>query len=238
MNKAFVLSSLPDDEIKKIGSLISKYNGELCSNVEEADLIIVENISYRDYSSDEFKRFKAKLILTYRCLLNMDFELINPFTYKTEKRYLQNIFLRNKSFCFIDTAEATIKHCTYLIDIMDGQVFQTSPDYYITDSKESKKDHICISTSWLYSLQNSSVYIYPNNFVVNKESNKSNSIKLVKQIHILPQIEKNSIKEIKKSVLPIPILKRSDDIKIQIAKIKGKKLAFDMMKDFYRSPMR
>lgn len=44
MNKVFEFSLLPDDKINKIESIISKYNGELCLNIKDADLIIVENI--------------------------------------------------------------------------------------------------------------------------------------------------------------------------------------------------
>lgn len=85
--------------------------------------------------------------ITSNCFLLMNEDLINPFLYENNFNYLNNLFLRNKTFDFINCTEDVIKQCTLLIKTMDGKITNPNPDYYLTDKYNDDKIQNCVDVN-------------------------------------------------------------------------------------------
>ena len=160
MSTAFIDPSMPDKKQKMAHDIISKYNGLITKTKSDADIIIQDLISIFDYQNAQIRTYSLK------CLQTLDKELLNPFTFQTESKCLMNLHLRNKTFNFINCSEKVAKICTIYILMMDGKIQKNNPDYYLTDNKSIEENSEYISTDWIYSLVNSSLYIYPQKYLV------------------------------------------------------------------------
>lgn len=96
----------------------------------------------------------------------MDKEVLNPFTFNCESNVIINLHLRNKSLSFVDCSDEEVNHCSVLIKMMCGKVKKSNPDYYLT-SKKSNENVTYILVDWIYALQGSTSYVFPQDFLAN-----------------------------------------------------------------------
>ena len=227
MKKLYASPTFSASKIDNIKKIIARYDGELCSNMQEANIIVLDQITYGIKFSRDYEKIKAKLIISYLCLQNMDFELMNPFTYKTSQKFLQNTYLRNKTFSFINTSDKTTKACTNIINSLDGKVVNENADYYLSELKEPCQGKTIISISWLYALQFSSCYLQPFLFIIEKKRNNEKEIHIEKKRNKVIKIStEKKTKSKSKSVLPflcgfppsINNITKIDDSKISLPK--------------------
>ena len=193
---AYIDKTVAEKQRYHISQIITNYGGSICKKIEEANIIVVNNI----YSECYCTYANVKLVLSYRCLIEMENEAINPFKYKAKSRYLQNIYLHNKTFDFVDVPENQIKNLTFIINSMDGIITNENPEYYLSIDTPSNENLNCVSINWIYTLQHSSLYVNPKDYLIinqlfPKKANKSN-INYAKNAPIMPLIKK-------KFVLPI-----------------------------------
>lgn len=175
MNSVYISRHLSSNKIRIIKEILKKYNAIYTDNRNEANLVI-EKILPFNITPNQPKT------ITARCLFLMDVDLINPFTYESHFNYLNNLFLRNKTFDFINCSENMIKQCTELIMSMDGTISKDNPSYFLTEIYSDEQKMNCVHVDWIFHLQYSDTYIYPNIYLANAQKNKHQEPKLAKKI--------------------------------------------------------
>ena len=158
MYSAFVDTQISQSDLLHIQQIITKYDGIITDDSENADIIIKNN----GFIIDLVLRRK---IYTINCIYTMEKELINPFTYTGQSNILINLFLKNKTFSFYNCTDATIKNCSKLIQMMDGSITKENPDYYLIELDTKPNFPNCVLVDWIYRLKCSNEYIFPQNFV-------------------------------------------------------------------------
>lgn len=152
MYSVFISKEIGPKKLNIIKEIIQKYDAIITDDINEANLIVENNLSMLNMSPTQPKTITAD------CLILMNDDLINF-------NYLSNIFLRNKTFDFINCSDDTINQCTILIKTMDDKISKENPDYYLTDTFIKEKIPNCVHVNWLYQLQHSSTYIFPHNYL-------------------------------------------------------------------------
>ena len=161
MNFAYLDPTLDNGEKEKACNIIKHFEGEITCLKEKANLIIKHDISISERSERSIRTISSK------CLMMFYREVINPFSYNSENLCLQNIFLRNKSFCFINCSEANFKRFSNMIHNMDGNISNENPDFFISDKLDIELETLnCISVNWIEVLYNSSFYRYPQKYLI------------------------------------------------------------------------
>lgn len=178
MYSVFISKEIGPKKLNIIKEIIQKYDAIITDDINEANLIVENNLSMLNMSPTQPKTITAD------CLILMNDDLINF-------NYLSNIFLRNKTFDFINCSDDTINQCTILIKTMDDKISKENPDYYLTDTFIKEKIPNCVHVNWLYQLQHSSTYIFPHNYLSctkNFNSPKTNKKSLQKVFKISKNI--------------------------------------------------
>ena len=184
MHPVFISPSMKQKQINKINKIISKYKGFLVEDQAQAQFIIKNEITYLDSQS-------APIKISAKCLFMMDNELIDPFTYKYSTNCLNNIYLKNKTFSFHNCNTLHVQQCTNLIEMMDGQIVDEFPNYYLVENEEASPFTNSVSIEWIYALQHSSLYISPSSYAhqTHKYDNKTDD-RTSFQTNTEPQVTK------------------------------------------------
>ena len=168
MHSVYLSPDIQQKKISKINMIISKYDGLIVEDQSQANLIIKNKTS-------PFDSHPTAQIISTQCLFMMDNELINPLTYNYSFKCLNNIFLKNKSFSFHNCSLIHIQQCSIYIKMMDGELNDESPNYYLVENTINPPYTNCVLIDWIYALQNSSVYINPSNYASQKTISLHNS---------------------------------------------------------------
>ena len=98
MKKAtYIARSISDKNKNYILLSIQKYGGTICEEMSKASLIITDLLtSDLKYLSKVYSNTSASLIITLNCFKHMENEVINPFTYRSNCKFLYNTFLKGK----------------------------------------------------------------------------------------------------------------------------------------------
>ena len=109
MKTTFISPWLSEKQNQIILFIVLKNKGIGVDKETEASLVILNNIpimsSFNLYPSVQHD-------ISFYCLLEMEKNTLNPFFYKSENKYLQNIFLRNMAFSVYSDKQIFMDICT------------------------------------------------------------------------------------------------------------------------------
>lgn len=195
MKNVYIDKIFTENQKKYLSEVITKYHGAISNDSNNSDLLILYQIdeSLRK-KFIEIDNAKASLIVSFNCIREMDHNEINPFEYKSENKLLQNIYLRQKSFCFSDIPYEKIQFYSSVIKQLDGKIVDKDSDFILTEKSIQNSPSNCVYVDWICALQ---YLLNPSEYLLNKK---------VKQNRLpIPIVEK---KDAKKQLFTIPILKK------------------------------